>query len=294
MADNLDFQPFDRKMIADPTLAEVVGWMARLAHQGKTDQKVIDLTRAICQGIQSGDHASEAIAVHLWVRSNIRYMRDILGVEFLNWPRGTLESANGDCDDMAILAAAMLMSSGAQCSFCLASFQGSTPSHVFLVVHTPHGGIALDPVAYTDTRKMLRDMKAWIMVPCDDAVDGGNGINGIGELPPTTTRYGEMIFSRPLQNGYEYLVGRGKFPPTAQYRQPRGSPIHGMFAPEAFAAVLPSNARVVGTGDFPIGVITTSRGILGETPRDDSGYGKRFALDVVAGLLGAWIAKRLL
>jgi hypothetical protein len=295
MADNLSFQPFDRKMIEDPTLAQVVGWMARLAHQGKTDPKVIELTRTICKGIQTGDHASEAIAVHLWVRSNVRYMRDILGVEFLNWARGTLESANGDCDDMAILTAAMLMSSGAQCSFCLAAFHGSTPSHVFTVVHTPFGGIALDPVAYTDTRAMLGDMKAWIVVPCDDAVDGGNGINGLGDLPPTTTRYGEMIFSRPLQNGYEYLVGRGKFPPTAQYRQPRGRPIHGLFAPEAFAAPIPADARVVGSGELPVGVITSARGILGDTPAEESnGLGKRFAVDVLAGLLAAWLAKRFL
>lgn len=59
-------------------------------------------------------------------------MRDIYTVETLQMPARTLESRYGDCDDKAMLLAALLASIGHQVRFIAVAFQPGQFVHVWL------------------------------------------------------------------------------------------------------------------------------------------------------------------
>lgn len=146
--------------VLEPTLGETVGWMKKFAREGSESEEVHEVVRQICQDLVEGDYASECAAIYYWMRQNIRYMRDPPGVEYVQTPKRLLKTRAGDCDDMAVLIAAMLLVCGNPCRFVLAGFApGGPPSHVFVEVRTPHGWHALDPVANRLSAQMLKDMK---------------------------------------------------------------------------------------------------------------------------------------
>lgn len=144
------------KMVPRPSLQTVVQAMRQFAHKGKVDLTIRNLVEQICADLIDGDYASESLACYYWVCQNIRYMRDIQDVEFLKEPRQVIATGSGDCDDMATLLAAMLLTCGNSCNFVLACFDGSgVPSHVFVEVETPTGPRPLDPVANRITAEMM-------------------------------------------------------------------------------------------------------------------------------------------
>ena len=153
--------------VNSPRLIDVVEWMRRFAHKGKSDLEVRQLVETICKDLVQGDYAGEVLAIYYWVCQNIRYMRDIHDVEFVKEPRQIVLTCSGDCDDIATLLAAMCMASGNTCEFLLASYASKTsmPTHVFLRVNTPSGPMVLDPVANRLTAQMLGRMKNFIAVP---------------------------------------------------------------------------------------------------------------------------------
>lgn len=59
----------------------------------------------------------EAAALCLWVRGNIRYVRDVTEVETLQTPLKTLDIGQGDCDDQATLLASLLEAVGFRTRF---------------------------------------------------------------------------------------------------------------------------------------------------------------------------------
>lgn len=154
------------RSISSPKLKDVVRGMVEFAHKGKQDLEVRRLCEVICEDLAQGDYAGECLAIYYWVCQNIRYMRDIHDVEFVKEPAQLIRTRAGDCDDMATLLAAMLMSMGNTCDFVLAHFYGAAvPSHVYVRVHSPSGPIVLDPVANRDTGKMLGELTNFTVVP---------------------------------------------------------------------------------------------------------------------------------
>ena len=154
------------KLVQKPTLRDVVEGMRAFAHKGKGDMKVRDLVEQICSTLHQGDYASEVLAIYYWVCQHVRYLRDPHGLEFVKEPARTLESRSGDCDDIAVLLAAMTMACGNRCRFVLVGFvPGGEPSHVFTEVLTPNGPVALDPVANRETAAMLAKVKIRVNVP---------------------------------------------------------------------------------------------------------------------------------
>src|SRR4051812_20409828 len=78
------------------------GLIAGMIRQGAKDfvvrQKAIEIFRRAC--VPAKDRWGEVSALFRWVRSNVRYTRDIYRVELLHTPRRMLELRAGDCDDM--------------------------------------------------------------------------------------------------------------------------------------------------------------------------------------------------
>lgn len=84
----------------------------------------------LTKGLPVKDKKMEADRVNRWVRENVRYVGDINGVETLHYPVTTLQTRAGDCDDMAMLNAALLMALGHDCVF-VALNQGRGYAHVW-------------------------------------------------------------------------------------------------------------------------------------------------------------------
>lgn len=93
--------------------------MARLAREGSRRIEVRNLAVEITtrgfltgSGLRQKDFAGEARRLCDFVRDHIRYVRDIADVETLHDPVTLLQIGAGDCDDKAILLAALLLSIG--------------------------------------------------------------------------------------------------------------------------------------------------------------------------------------
>jgi len=124
------------------------------------------LAEKICASVESGSYNDEILAIYGWVRQNIKYRKDIHNVEYVRAPMRMIESAQGDCDDMACLLAALCMALGHECRFVVVGFEGGEMSHVFCQVAVrgvvADGGgsrgakdwVTLDPVADENTAQM--------------------------------------------------------------------------------------------------------------------------------------------
>jgi hypothetical protein len=72
-------------------------------------------------------------AIYTWMVRTINYVRDPWDVERLQSPVVTLRQKAGDCDDHAILGAALLGSLGVQTGFRIVSRSGSSFDHIYAV-----------------------------------------------------------------------------------------------------------------------------------------------------------------
>ena len=87
--------------------------MSRFVRQYKKTVPMRELALSIVDRVGGDKNFSgEVRAVHEYVRKNIRYRRDVNGVETLSTPIKTLEYRAGDCDDQAVLVATLLEAIG--------------------------------------------------------------------------------------------------------------------------------------------------------------------------------------
>lgn len=86
-------------------------------------------------------------------------------LDYLQFPRQTLEYRAGDCDDLSILYCALLEATGVETAFI------TVPGHIFMAFYL---GSTDDPSLKTfDSRELIfRDEKAWLPVETT-AIDGG-------------------------------------------------------------------------------------------------------------------------
>jgi transglutaminase-like putative cysteine protease len=116
--------------------------MRQLARNGKVDPVVIKTARLIVRNSPEKDYETEAEAIYNYVRRNVRYTRDPQAVELVQSPRVTLREGHGDCDDIAILIAALAEAVGMQAAFLAVKADRRVPnefSHVLAIIHTQEG-----------------------------------------------------------------------------------------------------------------------------------------------------------
>lgn len=118
--------------------------MSTIARQGSQTQIVrLNAVNAV-RYCKSKDHVAEAAAIFNFVRANVRYVKDIDGIETLHTPPALLELRAGDCDDQAILTAALWLSIGIKAAFC-ALDQGKGFCHVWPVALIAKKAYHCDP-----------------------------------------------------------------------------------------------------------------------------------------------------
>jgi hypothetical protein len=121
-----------------------------LVHQGMTDQLINRQAMAIVRaaGVQPFDFAGEVRAIYDWVRRNVRFFKDIEGVETLRTAREILTIQGGDCDDInAVLLPSLLLTIGHQVRLVTISNYPDQPrvfSHVYCQVEMNGQWVDLD------------------------------------------------------------------------------------------------------------------------------------------------------
>lgn len=112
----------------------------------------------IYAGVDSNNYADEALAIGDYVKNKVRYLRDPDNIEYLQAPEDLIEQmakgeAQGDCDDMALLIASLLLSIGHQPRFRAVRYKRNTGhyDHIYVVVYEknrqgPRMRIALDAI----------------------------------------------------------------------------------------------------------------------------------------------------
>ena len=73
---------------------------------------------------------AEISALHRFVRDQILYVKDPVGLELVQTPEATLDIGRGDCDDKSTLLAALLEATGHPARFTVVGFSGNPFSHV--------------------------------------------------------------------------------------------------------------------------------------------------------------------
>jgi len=91
--------------------------------QGRRNPVVRCLAEKLTMSLPSRAWLGEVQALWNFVRTHIRYARDILNVETLKPPYWMLQMPVGDCDDHAMLLAALLNSMGHPCRFVAMGFK---------------------------------------------------------------------------------------------------------------------------------------------------------------------------
>lgn len=118
--------------------------MRQLARSRAKEPAIRALAMNIIQqaGVASHNYRDEALAIGRYIQANMRYLRDIDGVEQLQDPMLMLQSlqkgnAMGDCDDMSLMIATLLISIGAQPYFRTVRYKGAMGpyNHIYVVCY---------------------------------------------------------------------------------------------------------------------------------------------------------------
>jgi hypothetical protein len=120
-------------------------------YTGREDirELALKITRKVPRNINTGlpdlrNIDQIAGALYTWITKNINYVRDPWNIERIQSPDVTLRQQAGDCDDHAILSAALLQSLGIQTGFRIVSRTGRTYDHIYSVFRSPQGWKSFD------------------------------------------------------------------------------------------------------------------------------------------------------
>lgn len=149
------------------SIEERIRHIVKMIQKGKTDKRVIKLTRQIVNQrcgdtwcVPEKDWKAEAVAVFTTLRSRYyRYCRDTYGVDLFVHPRRTLEFGGGDCDDGAILLGAMLQSIGFKIWLRVIRTHDSDDwNHIYVIAEIPAKGGAAGREGRSSGSKMALDL----------------------------------------------------------------------------------------------------------------------------------------
>lgn len=118
--------------------------MRKMVRDYKKSDQVRSLAAEIVAPLQQKNFMGEIKRLHAYVRDNVRYLRDINGVEVLQSPPETMRRGYGDCDDKAILLAAMLEAIGHPTRFVAIGKAPGKFTHVYVETRNGPNWIALE------------------------------------------------------------------------------------------------------------------------------------------------------
>lgn len=118
--------------------------MRSLVREYKIKLPIRELALKLVAPLKQKNFVGEVKAIHKFVRDEIRYVRDIVGVETIQTPVKTLDYAQGDCDDKATLAASLLEAIGHPTRFTAVGFKPGQFSHVLVETKVGRDWVAVE------------------------------------------------------------------------------------------------------------------------------------------------------
>jgi len=106
--------------------------MSKLVSQYKINPTIRELAIGLTNKLQQKNFTGEVRALHEYVKEQIRYVKDIKGVETIQTPLQTLRLMAGDCDDKSTLVASLLEAIGHPTRFIAVGFSAGSLSHVLV------------------------------------------------------------------------------------------------------------------------------------------------------------------
>jgi transglutaminase-like putative cysteine protease len=139
--------------------------MRRFVDLGSRDLAVREFAVRAIRLAAIGDHdfVGQVRALFEAVRDSILFVNDPAGTEWVQKPSYTIQVGAGDCDDRAVLLAALLKSVGFPSRFQVAALDPRRPgtfSHVLVMVRLMGRDVALDPT-YADNEMGERPPRAY-------------------------------------------------------------------------------------------------------------------------------------
>lgn len=116
-------------------------------------QALSSAVRRKADELVSGTRTSEELALRIrrWLERYVRFLHDPDGIELIRTPELMLATidcyglAEGDCDDVAVLGAALGMAQGLDATYVLLGFTDAEPfEHVYTELETDAGPVELD------------------------------------------------------------------------------------------------------------------------------------------------------
>ncbi|MES9855941.1 MAG: transglutaminase-like domain-containing protein [Sedimenticola sp.] len=123
---------------------ETLKIMKNITRQGKKDIAIRTKAMNLTRGLGQKDFLGEIKNIHRFVRDNIRYIKDIRGVETIATPEITMRLGQGDCDDKSVLMASLLESIGHPTRFVAVGFSPRNYSHVFVETKLANRWVGLE------------------------------------------------------------------------------------------------------------------------------------------------------
>lgn len=104
--------------------------MAKIASQYKVNPTIRELALHLTRDLPPKKWIAEVGRIHAFVRDEIRYIKDIAGVETLQTPIQTLRLGQGDCDDKTMLVGSLLLTINHPVLFMAVGFHKGQYTHV--------------------------------------------------------------------------------------------------------------------------------------------------------------------
>lgn len=133
------------------TAGDTLKRMADAVRRDVETPEVLEGAAAIVADVSGRDSFAQVARIADWVRAHTAFLRDPRPIEVLRGPVYMLEDiardgvAQGDCDDVAMLAAALAQAIGIPARFIAEGYVPGGPlAHVYTVLQTPAGWLAID------------------------------------------------------------------------------------------------------------------------------------------------------
>ncbi len=147
---------------------QTLGKMRGLVNAALSQPLVVNSAKSIVAYCSAGDVECQAMQIGRWLAEHFQFVRDPFGVELLHEPRYMLQVIEaraffqGDCDDAAVLGAALAKAVGLRARFRAIGFRrGGLLSHVIADVMTPRGWVQYDvtrPAQFTRLPQVARTL----------------------------------------------------------------------------------------------------------------------------------------
>lgn len=136
----------------DQGAARTLSIMKQVVNESLRDRLVVETAKGVVRDCWGKDEVCQIKSIREWVLEHSRFCRDPRGVELLHTPRYMLNGIaqkyymQFDCDDMAILCAALGKAVGLQARWVVLGFdEKNAPfTHVFTQLLSKNGWLSLD------------------------------------------------------------------------------------------------------------------------------------------------------